>query len=140
MAVEPFIRPSLTISSRRPCHSKTPKLRTWFYFSPGIFPKILEHVGKVYESQRKCSSSRCCISTLTHNPEIILQALCCCYFEVETQTRNMSQALSSSCFPAASRRDSKKTGRYHVLYCLRCVLWSCFLGVSCWDWSLFWEI
>ena len=41
------------------------------------------------------------------------------------------------------RRDSKKTGRYHVLYCLWCVLTiqhmvsPCFLGVSSWIWSLF---
>ena len=38
------------------------------------------------------------------------------------------------------RRDSKKTGRYHVYYYLRCVLRPCFLGVSSWVWSLFWGI
>ena len=38
------------------------------------------------------------------------------------------------------RRDSKKTGRYHVYYCLWRVLSPCFLRVPPGVWSLFWAI
>ena len=38
------------------------------------------------------------------------------------------------------RRDSKKTGRYRVCYCLWCVSSPCFLGVSSWVSSLLWRI